>query len=531
MKFNKKDVEELHDLVGGSENILKLTHCISRMRFSLKDINLAKTDIIKSKSWAQGVITNSGEYQVIIGTKISEFYDLYCKTNSINNEVKIGEINTDFVELKKPKMSFVQFVSEIFAPILMLLVAYGMFELLRTPFFLSSNATKNKTLIEINSYMELISKGLTFFIVIGVCWSTFKVMGGKGIYGMAIGAILVQPSLTALGDIKITGDQTLLGQMPGWNIFGDIKFPWKISFEGLIIPIVIVGILGVYIEKGMNKVKLGGARMMIQPIVVIAATVFITMITIAPLGLLLTNYLSISFKFLMTNGITKYIFTPIIAMFYSPMVIFGLHRTITPLIIQDISLYQGSLLLGLLIISNVSLSVGCLAFGFKYRKCKKIKEVAYSNGISGFIAGVTEPALYSISFKYIYPLVGSMIGTAFGSLLYTAASVWTGAAPFGILGLIGFLAPVPDNMNLSPWYGGSFVWGFFSVILAIGISILSNWLLSNVKYFKERTLFMLKNEYEYDAIHLNKEQKLIIKQNRKIEKNNERMKKHEKISK
>ncbi|WP_028124504.1 hypothetical protein [Mesoplasma melaleucae] len=150
--------------------------------------------------------------------------------------------------------------------------------------------------------------------------------------------------------------------------------------------------------------------MLIQPMVMTAGTVIITIFTIAPAGLIIKNYMSIGFNFLMTHHLTKYIFTPLIEMFYAPMVVFGLHRTIRPILMQDIMKFNERFIMTLLIISNICLPVGCLTFGYINKHCKEVKNTAYLNGISAFFAEVTEPAIYSISLKYLYLLIDQQLG-------------------------------------------------------------------------------------------------------------------------
>lgn len=231
MKLTKEEVTFLLDNVGETENIEKVSHCISRMRFKLKDTTKANTDKIKKQKWCKGVLIVGGEYQVVIGTEIESFYKLFLKITKINKNVN------DELKTKKQKMTFIMFVSSIFSSIMILLVVYGMWEMVRTPFFLSSNTTEILTLVEINSFMELISKGLSWFIVMAVCWSTFRVMGGTPIIGLAIVAILISPMLTPLSAFELDAGKTIIQAMNehGWKIFGNLVFPWKISFEGLVI--------------------------------------------------------------------------------------------------------------------------------------------------------------------------------------------------------------------------------------------------------------------------------------------------------
>ncbi|AGR42193.1 PTS transporter subunit EIIB [Spiroplasma diminutum] len=510
MKYGIEDVKKITSLVGGVENIEKVYHCMTRLRLILRDKNLFKADEIKKLDFVSGVILSSGEYQIIIGPTVNKFYELFCKENGLNSLPKL-DINEDKeLNMKVQRKSFLTFISQVFAPLLIILIAIGLWEMIRMPIFLLSNSLDKEWLNEWNDLNQTISRGMTYFVVIGVAWSTFKVMGGKEIYGLVIGVILCNPLLTALMDLEIKEGQTILEAMPSWGIFGDLRYPWKISFEGMVIPMVIVAVMGVHIQRLMQKVNLGSFRMLVEPVTVILLTSLISILTIAPLGLLFTSYLSLAFNFLMTHNITKYIFTPVIGALYSPMVIFGLHRTITPIIMQDIAQYQGSLILGLLIFSNVSTAIATFTFGFRYKNCKKIRQIAYSNATSGLIAGVTEPCIYSVGIKYVYPMIGAIIGTYFGCLLYTAAGVWTSAAPFGILGVIGFAIKAPESLGIQTWIGGNMLWGLFSMITTISISCIATLLLSKIKFFEQRTLKLLKDEYDFDVNKIN-EQVLLLK--------------------
>ncbi|AGY41080.1 trehalose sucrose beta-glucoside PTS system IIBC component [Mesoplasma florum W37] len=493
MKFAKENILFLEEKIGGKENIISVTHCISRLRLKLNSFEKIEIDEIKKEKWCKGVLVVGTELQIVIGTEVETFYKQFIKTMHLKN------VNDDELKIQAHNKSFINFVSSIFSPLMILLVIYVMWEMFRTPIHYFSIQNNVLNLKEIDSILGFISKGLSWFIVIAVCWSVFNVMGGTPILGIAIGAILINPILVPLSNLDIKQGQTIFDSLSqyGWKIFGSASFPWKISFEGLIVPMIFVGIIGVYIERAMNKINLGSMRMLFQPMIVVSSTVIITMFTIAPVGLILVHYMYIAFNFLMTNYVTKYIFSPILGMLYSPLITLGLHRLITPFLIQDIARYNGSFILGLMIISNICVATGCLTFGFLNKNCKDVKEIAYSNGLSAFIVGVTEPAVYSISLKYKYPLIASSIGAFFGCLLYASAGVWTSASPFGIMGLVGFLSFTPDGINIDQWQGGSILWGPLSVLTGVGVSCLMTIILSRFEYFKKITNHILFQEYGY----------------------------------
>ncbi|ASZ08790.1 hypothetical protein CK556_00205 [Mesoplasma chauliocola] len=493
MKFTKENMLFLVDKIGGKENLVSVSHCISRLRLKLSDFEKINFEEIRKQTWCKGVLVVGTELQIVIGTEVEKFYKLFVKT------IQFKTANDDELKAEVHNKSFISFVSSIFSPLMILLVVYVMWEMIRTPIHYSAIQSNISNLKEIDSILGFISKGLSWFIVIAVCWSVFNVMNGTPILGIAIGAILINPILIPLSDLDIKQGQTIFDSLNqyGWKIFGSATFPWKISFEGLIVPMIFVGIIGVYIERAMNKINFGSMRMLFQPMIVVSSTILITMFTIAPAGLILVHYMYMAFNFLMTNYVTKYIFSPILGMMYSPLITLGLHRLITPFLIQDITRYNGSFILGLMIISNICVAIGCLTFGFLNKNCKDIKKVAYANGASAFIVGVTEPAVYSISLKYKYPLIASSIGAYFGCLLYASAGVWTSASPFGIMGLVGFLSFTPDGINIDQWQGGSILWGPLSVLTGIIVSCLITIILSKFKYFKKITNQILFQEYGY----------------------------------
>ncbi|AXK51600.1 PTS transporter subunit EIIC [Spiroplasma alleghenense] len=461
------------------------------MRFEIKDLDKIKEKEIKSHSWCKGIINAPGEYQVVIGADVIEFYNQFqpLYSGDINFEVKNNQIKQGNWFSRALRT-----VSRIFAPIVTVLIAYGLISTIRalgTIDFTGNNgslAGSVEFFNQFDSILKVLIDGLTLFITVGVAYTTFKAFNCNGLFGLALGVVLTSPALTAMGAVTPDKGQNIIDVMPGWNLFNSTVFyPWKISFAGLIIPMIGVAIFGAYMEKWTNNIKNGTAKMLLQPLLVILTTYLVAIFIIAPIGLLMTNYISIAIKWATTQSVAKFIFTPILAACYGPMVILGLHRTVTPILFQDQALYQGTILIGFIIINNISQGVACLAMNYQHRKVKNVSEVAIPSGLAAIVGGISEPVLFGVNFKYLYPLLAASIGTLVGTILITAAGVFGVVGSAGIFGIISMAQQPPTEIGIQTWAGGGIVWETIGVLVMVPVTFISTIILGQTKYFKTRT--------------------------------------------
>ncbi|QBQ07802.1 Phosphotransferase system IIB component [Spiroplasma gladiatoris] len=546
----KKDyinsAQELFNSLGGYENIISFMHCMTRMRFQLKNWDIVNEEEIKKASYSTGIKKNVGgnEYQVIIGMDVKNFYETFCKINNydidgktiIDKNIKVSSDDINFVtkqndEISKMKGKFrvkgitnkcLSFISKVFSPIVYPLIGYGLLLTIWSLLTVEWNGANTSAgdsvhfLGQFADILNVLTSTFSLFITIAVGYTVFKAMRCTPIYGILIAVVLTAPGLINMGDVKPEEGQTILGQYPGWTLFGEgTTYPFKINFNGLMVPMIIVAIFGAYMERWTSKIKNVTARNILSPVLIIAVTFLFSVFIIAPIGMLFTNYLSISVNWLSTNYIAKYIAVPLIGALYGPLVITGLHHSLTPIILQGQAMYGATIIQGLCTLSNVSQGVATIAFVVLNRKVKQLKELGISNGVSAIVGGITEPSLFTVNLKHLYPLIACSIGVFCGSLVLVASNTYALQGASSIFGYLMFQHKAPDATGVSTWFGGGFLWGAISILVSCCVTFLMTIILGKVKYFSQRTRNLLLEDFNEDIFELKK----TYKENKKIKTN------------
>lgn len=523
-----KNVEKLFVSLGGHENIKYFTHCMTRMRFHLVDWDKTNEVEIKSDGYAIGINKNksNGEYQVIIGPDVENFYKIFCEVNGYDEDGKTVLANSnkvlitnkqqnEIIDMKnrfKVKGSFnkaLSFISKVFAPIVIPLVGYGLILTIASLITVewsgkwSSLAQNSHFFKEFSSILSILVNSFSLFVTVAVGYTTAKALRCNGIYGIIIALVLTSPGLIGMGDVKPEIGESILRAYDGWTLFGDgIKYSWKINFNGLIIPMIIVVSFGAFIKIQTNKIKQNTVKMIIQPIGIIGGAFLFGVFFVAPVGLLFTNYLSIGINWLSTNSIAKYIAIPIVGGLYGPLVITGLHHSLTRIILQGQAIYGATLLQGFITISNISQGVASIAFVVLHRRISKMKDIGVSNGVSAIVGGITEPLLYTINLKHLFPLIGCSIGTFFGTMIMVASNSYALQGASSIFGILMFLQQALEKTEAATWIGEGYLWGTISVLTSCVVTFITTYSLGKTKYFWNRSREILLNDFHEDINEL-----------------------------
>ncbi|AUB31710.1 PTS transporter subunit EIIB [Spiroplasma floricola] len=558
-------VQELFEDLGGYANIDYFTHCMTRMRFHLKDWSIVNEAKIKASSYATGINKNQGgdEYQIIVGMDVADFYDTFCEINGFDKDGKtiifkeISQKDTNFKtkqieDIKQMKDKFkvkgltnkcLSFISKVFSPIVYPLIGYGLLLTLWSVMTVewsgkdSSLASTVHFFGEFASILDVLTSTFSLFITIAVSYTVFKAMRCTPIYGILIGVVLTAPGLVAMGDVKPESGQTILGVYPGWTLFGEgITYPWKINFNGLMVPMIFIAIFGAYMEIWTSKIKNTTAKNIVGPIAIIGVTFLFAIFVVAPIGMLFTNYLSISVNWLSTNSIAKYIALPLLGAAYGPLVITGLHHSLTPIILQGQAAYGTTIIQGLCTLSNISQGVATIAFVVLNRRVRQLKELGVSNGVSAIVGGITEPSLFTVNLKHLFPLIACSIGVFCGSLVLVASNTFAVQGASSIFGFLMFQHKAPELTGATTWIGGGYVWGGISILVSCSVTFTMTLVLGKIKFFEKRTRDLLLEDYNEDIYELkaiskkdfkelilkDKQSKLALKNQIKAEKNNNR---------
>lgn len=436
----EKDAKDLLEFVGGKSNIKAVSHCVTRMRFVLADANKADVKKIESIPSAKGTFTQSGQFQVIIGNDVQEFYNDFVKVSGIEGVSKEAA-----KEASKSNQTWLQRVignlGEIFAPIIPALICGGLilgFRNVIDSIALFENGTK--TLVEISqfwsgvdSFLWLIGEAVFHFMPVAIVWSITKKMGTSQILGIVLGITLVSPQLLNAYSVASTAP----ADIPVWDFgFASIKM---IGYQAQVIPAMLAGFVLVYLEKFFRKISPSSISMIVVPFFSLVPAVIIAHIVVGPIGWTIGEWISKVVWAGLTSSL-NWLFAGVFGLVYAPLVITGLHHMTNAIDTQLANTFGGTLLWPMIALSNIAQGSAVLAMIFLQKKNTRAKEISIPACISCYL-GVTEPALFGVNLKYTFPFVCGMIGSACAAII--SVSTGTMAASIGVGGLPGILSILP----------------------------------------------------------------------------------------
>ena len=248
------EAKELLDLVGGKENIAAVSHCITRMRFVLNDPAKADIKKIEAMNVVKGSFTQSGQFQVIIGNAVADFYNDFIAVSGIEGVSK-DSVKQAAGQNQNVLQRLVSVLAEIFAPLIPAIITGGLILGFRNcidSLYLFENGTK--TLVDIStfwagvdSFLWLIGEAIFHMLPVGICWSVTKKMGTTQMLGIVLGLTLVSGQL--LNAYGVAG--TAAADIPKWD-FGFVKVD-MIGYQAQVIPAMLAAFTLVYIEKFFRK--------------------------------------------------------------------------------------------------------------------------------------------------------------------------------------------------------------------------------------------------------------------------------------
>ena len=441
----RDDAEKLLEYVGGKENIAAVTHCATRMRFVLNDQSKANEKAIEEIPSVKGMFTNAGQFQVIIGNDVSTFYNDFTDVSGIEGVSKeqskaIAKNNQNIVQRA------IATLAEIFTPLLPAIIVGGLMLGLRN--FLEGvplEALGGQTITQastfwngVNGFLWLPCEAIFHFLPVGITWSITRKMGTTQILGIVLGITLVSPQLLNAYSVSSTSAAEI-AQNYTWD-FGFFTID-KIGYQAQVIPAMLAGFLLVYLERFFRKWIPEAVSKIFVPLFSLLPTILAAHMVLGPIGWQIGSGIS----WVVNAGLTSplnWLFGFIFGGLYAPLVITGLHHTTLAIDSQLVADFGTTNLWPMIMLSNIAQGTAVLAIWFLHRGNKKEEQVSVPATISAYM-GVTEPAMFGINLKYVYPFVAAMVGSAFGGMLITATN--TRALGIGVGGLPGFLSFKIEN--------------------------------------------------------------------------------------
>ncbi|MGX8833448.1 PTS transporter subunit EIIC [Amedibacillus sp. YH-ame6] len=388
------------DLIGGKDNVMFFTHCVTRLRFNLKDQSVVKTEKIEGLEGVIGVQWQNGQLQIIIGQAVGDAYKLICEKSGLKEEVAVNENNEEKKEkgFKGILNGVLNAISGCLTPAIPVLIGCGMIKVLvlciQTFGWLSdTNATMQ--------ILTMVGDAGFYFLPIIVGSNAAKKFGANQGLGMVIGAMLIYPTF-------VSG----VAEGISFNFFG---LPiYGASYTSTIFPVILCVWVMAPIERFFAKISPESLRSIIQPLCTILVMIPITFCLLAPAGAFLGNYVS-EFVIWLYETI-GFVGVAVLAAFMPFIVMTGMHSAFVPYLLQMFgSVGYEPIFFTSLVLSNINQGAASLAVALK-SKNKSIKSTGVSCAITAIVGGVSEPAMYGINLKYKTPMWGAMIGSAIAGL-------------------------------------------------------------------------------------------------------------------
>lgn len=468
MNFNKMAKEILVN-VGNVENIKEVIHCYTRLRFTLIDNEKVNKEKLQKIEGVLTVQESMDQLQVVIGSTVDkvhkelvELMESEGKSSHIKSTKKIKEVSSEKEETSKNKIGSLfnkalSTMSKIFAPVVPALAGSGMIKgilAVLSMYYMNKHGIDIKT-NDTYIIFNAASDAVFYFFPIILAYTAAKVFKASEIISMVLGATLCYPAIV-----------TLMGEERVISLFGMVIT--KATYTSSVIPIIIAVWVLSYVERFLNKVVPEVIKTIMVPTFILLIMVPATLLLFGPIGIYIGNGVNFVYQQLMS-------FSPIlcgafIGGLWCVLVIFGAHKAIIPIAINDVAMTGRQNLLAFAGAANFA-QAGAAMGVFLKSKNKSLKTVALSGSITALF-GITEPAIYGANLRLKKPMIYAVICGAIGG---------------GVMGYGGSYGIAFANQGLLtiPVYAQAGVMGFASYLIGIAIAFFGSAVLTYILGFED----------------------------------------------
>ncbi|WP_338231154.1 glucose PTS transporter subunit IIA [Companilactobacillus muriivasis] len=444
----KELAEQIVAGVGGKNNVKNVIHCITRLRFYLKDESKANDAEISNLDGVIDVAKSAGQYQVIIGPDVNDVFDQVVRILGLDSddyvEEKVDNSNLTFGQrIKNSVNTFIGIITGSMAPIIGILSASGIIKGMMSLMvsFHWMSPTGNANLI-----LTAMSDSVFYFLPVLIGFNAAKRMGGNPTLCAVIGGVIAYPTIIAAA-----------GKHLNILTLGSLNFPY-VSYTYSIFPMILAAWIATKMEKWLKTFIPSFLQALVNPMIIILVVSAITLLATGPVITWAAFGLAGGIQALLS--INSAIFGAIIDGFYQVLVIFGLHWGIVPLFVNDFATLGHSYLFAIVSITMVGQGGAALAVAIK-TKDDSLKSLGFAAAISAF-CGVTEPAIYGINLRYKKTFICANIGSAVGGFIIGLLHVNMWSIAGSIIGLPSFINPKGID--------GSFYGAVLATVAAIAVS-------------------------------------------------------------
>lgn len=461
-----EDAGRLLDLVGGKGNISAVTHCMTRVRFVLVDPGKADVEAIEELPSAKGTFTQAGQFQVIIGNDVADFYQEFTAISGIEGVSKEAAKEAAGAN-QNPLQRAMGILGEIFAPIIPALICGGLILGFRNiigevNFFTDAGAFDlqhgTKSIADMwtfwngmYNFLWVIGEAVFHMLPVGICWSVTRKMGTTQILGIVLGLTLVSPQLLNGFSAATATAEDIAAHTYDFGFYSFLGT----GYQGQVIASLMAAFVLVWLEKFFTRVTPEVVRMIVVPFMSLVPAVFIAHLVVGPIGWAIGNAIAEVVNWGLSSNV-RVLFAALFGAVYAPLVMTGLHHMTNAIDTQLVNQLGYTTLWPMIALSNIAQGSAVLAMTVLQRRNERAEQVNIPACISCYL-GVTEPALFGVNLKYKFPLVCGMIGSACAAMVCTGFGVQ--ALSIGVGGLPGILSIVFN------------FWGIFAACMLIAIVV------------------------------------------------------------
>lgn len=433
----EKLIGSILDNIGGAANVVSASHCFTRLRLILKDNSAVDKKALENLDKVMKVVEANGQLQIVIGNEVGNVYkELLQKAPELKGE------DTSAANEKKEKFSFqgiLNVIASIFTPTIPALAGAGVIKgilVLLSTYGILTSATGTYQIL------NAAADSIFYFMPLILGYTSAKIFGCNIPITMAIGGSLLYPSLVSF--MAEAESVTFLG-IPVIST----------TYSSTVIPIILAAFIYSKLEKLLEKVIPSMVKSVISPLISLVVMVPATMLVFGPFG----NYTSemIGMFFQKITAASPLIAGAFFGGVYSILVMFGMHRALVPIGINEVSTYGSTALWAFTGPANFA-QAGASFGAFLRLKDKEMKSVALSASITALF-GITEPALYGVNLKYKRPMIAVVISGA------------VGGAIAGIGGAKAYAVAIPSILTIPTFFGDGFVAFLIAIAVAFVLSI------------------------------------------------------------
>lgn len=424
--------------VGGKDNIAGLTHCITRLRFRLKDESKANTDILESTDGIAKVVKSGGQYQIVIGTHVGDVYDAVAEVGKLKLQ---DDLDTGEDGRKKEGIfsAFISIVTSVFTPIIGMLCAAGMLKGFCAAAVALGFITKND-----GAYLFWYNAGdaLFYFLPVIIGWTAAKKFKLSELTGMMIGLIMCLPALTSLGGRDVMG--TLMGLDYKLTFFGiPVILPANDKYTQTVIPVIAAVYVASKVEGWLKRILPSMVKGFLVPFFTLVIIIPATFVVIGPITSGLSSMLA-SFTLSVYN-VAPWLEGLILGLIHQTLTMMGLQWAYSPLRYNNLATLGYDTLITPNFPASWTQGAAAMAVYIK-TKDKKTKGICASSFIS-VIFGVSEPAIYSINLPRKIPFACASIAAGISGMLVGLMQIRIFSGGVGIFALANFIDTETGDMS------------------------------------------------------------------------------------